>query len=138
MLRSLRLSLLPVLAVLALCPGVPSAFAAESPWKSVDVILHDDPSGPILLVAGELADKVTLPAEVVLAAPTGLKLEWAGEVLGGPVEQDPSVTPQMSPSGGVDAYSFSMYSRAMCRSSSAFWLQRSAMLSRRSMMALSW
>ena len=43
--------------------------------------------------------------------------------------------------GGADAekgrYSSSRYSSAMCRSSSAFWLQRSAMFSRRSMMAFS-
>jgi len=91
--------------------AVSVAFAATNTtqqWDSVDVIAQDDPSESILLVSGVLPEDVKLPAQVELSLPAGAQLFWAGEVLGGSADQDPSVTPTKATRDGMDVYTFTL------------------------------
>lgn len=94
--------------VLALALAVSAtAFAAETTsWERVEITLHDDPSGDILLVGGQLPETAKLPADVSLAVPAGATLQWAGELLGGAPENDPTVETKVTKVGAMDVYSF--------------------------------
>lgn len=104
----IRLRLLSVvLTVVLVLTASAAAFAAEPVnWERVEITLHDDPAGGVLLVTGQLPEKTKLPADVALAAPAGLELQWAGELLGGPADQDPAVEPKVTRVGDMDVYSF--------------------------------
>ncbi|MBI5231788.1 MAG: cupredoxin domain-containing protein [Coriobacteriales bacterium] len=106
--RTNRTLVLCVLVTIALTFGATPALAAPVTWQSVNVVLHDETPSPVLLVSGELPKGAKLPAEGVLAAPTGLQLSWIGEVLGGPMEQDPAVTPKVTKTADGDVYAFTV------------------------------
>lgn len=84
---------------LTLAWSVPVAHATPTdtvvPFESVMLQLDTAAVGqpPMLIVSGTIAQDVKLPATVRLTVPQGLTLSWAGEVLGGPVENDPSLEP---------------------------------------------
>jgi hypothetical protein len=59
-------------------------------------------------VTGALPDATPLPAQVELAVPAGLKLQWAGELLGGDPSKDPDVSPTVTQKDGLDIYSFTL------------------------------
>lgn len=82
--------------------------AAPVPWDSVDLVVHDDNGKQLLMVAGTVPTETALPAEVELAVPTGLELQWAGEILGGDAANDPSVTYKVTKSGSSDIYRFTL------------------------------
>ncbi len=79
-----------VAAAVIAAVSVPSV-AKASPLTSLDMILLLEPHGtqePLLLVTGELPPEQPLPAEIVLPVPDGAQVEWAGDILGGPVAED--------------------------------------------------
>lgn len=104
--RSVFSVLLAALAVMAVAAA--PVYAAPSSFEAIDVVLHEDPAGSLLIVSGVLPEAATLPADVQLSVPAGSELQWAGEILGGPVEQDPSVQPAKETRGNADVYSFTM------------------------------
>ncbi len=105
--RIFRLALVAGTLALALCIAAP-AFAAPESWESVDVTAKTEDSGSLLLVSGALPEDAKLPAEVSLAVPAGAQLIWAGEILGGPAENDPAVEPTKVTKGDSDIYSFTL------------------------------
>ena len=84
------------------------AFAKPATWETVDLVVHDNQGKQLLMVAGQLASGTALPAEVQLAVPAGLEVQWAGEILGGDVANDPAVTYTIAKSGDSDVYSFKL------------------------------
>lgn len=88
---------LPVLLALTalLAPAPAPAAPATVPFE--DVYLQLDPGSgthqPVLVITGTLADDAQLPATVRFAVPQGLQMRWAGEILGGALEDDPTVEP---------------------------------------------
>ena len=105
--RIFRLAL--VAGTLALALGIAApALAAPVSWESVDVIAKTEGSGSLLLVSGALPQDAKLPAEVSLAVPAGAQMIWAGEILGGPAENDPAVEPTKVTKGDSDIYSFTL------------------------------
>jgi len=91
MLRVLRSFAATTMLLVALfCAS--TALAAPAPWQRVDVILHAEESGGVMLVSGELPPGTKLPAEAELSVPAGSTLLWTGEILGGATSEDPSLT----------------------------------------------
>jgi hypothetical protein len=85
-----RTILVLALGSLALTPAL--ALAKEpAAWSKVDVAVHAEQNGTLMIVSGELPESTALPAKVKLAAPAGSTFQWAGEILGGDVSQDPDV-----------------------------------------------
>ncbi|MHB8923811.1 MAG: cupredoxin domain-containing protein [Coriobacteriia bacterium] len=107
MLRTVRL-ILPMLVVASLLIGASPALGGEVGWQSVDVILHADEQQPMLLVSGELPAATPLPFEAELAVPTGAQVQWIGEILGGPVSEDPQVQYTKTTEGSMDVYRFTL------------------------------
>lgn len=101
--RALMACTLMIVAALAAGP----AFAASIGWASVDLVLHDDAT-PMLIVSAQLPQDASLPVDVSLAVPAGAQVQWAGEVLGGPLEQDPTRVPSVVTSGTMDLQSFTV------------------------------
>lgn len=102
-------ALLFVLSALISAPI--TAGAASMPvvdWESVDITVHPEQQGAIMLITGELAQGAELPAYVELAAPSGSRIQWAGEILGGPVSQDPEVDYTVETRGQTDIYRFTL------------------------------
>jgi hypothetical protein len=81
-----------------------TASAATVALQSVDVTLHSEESGGVLLVSGHLPDSAKLPAQVGLSVPAGSTLSWIGELLGGATSEDPALTYTKSAAGGLDTY----------------------------------
>ncbi|HET6497525.1 MAG TPA: hypothetical protein VFH17_00520 [Coriobacteriia bacterium] len=119
---TVRPTVLPVRAVgmkafvlmLALVCATALAFpsrADASPLTELDVILIDTPRAggePVLLVAGELPLETPLPAEIVLPVPEGAVVSWSGEILGGPVENDPAVEARLEERNGIKVAAFTL------------------------------
>ncbi len=84
------------------------AFAAPATWKSIDVALHSEQGGNILLVSGELAPDTKLPAEAELSVPAGSQIQWIGEILGGAPSADPALKYTKKTVGGADVYRFTL------------------------------
>ncbi len=55
-----------------------------------------------------LPEKAALPAEGELSVPAGAKLQWIGEVLGGPANADPELKYTKVTKDGVDVYRFTL------------------------------
>ena len=72
------------------------AFAAPAQWDSVDLVVHDENGKQLVILAGVIPTETALPAEVEIAVPAGLELQWAGEILGGDPGKDPSVAPKIT------------------------------------------
>ena len=113
--RAIRCLPIVLVAVLALALGSGAASAQDAPaaddptpWASVDVSVHQEPTGEVVTVAGELLRQTQLPARVQLAVPAGSQLRWIGEILGGDPSADPPVTYEMSTSEGSDVYAFTL------------------------------
>lgn len=107
MFRSLRLIVLA--AAFALAASIATtAFAAPVAWQRVDVTVHSEQAGGVLLISGELPESASLPAEAELAVPTGSQIQWLGEVLGGEPSADPELKYAKTTSGGLDIYRFTM------------------------------
>ncbi|MHB1341026.1 MAG: cupredoxin domain-containing protein [Coriobacteriia bacterium] len=85
-----------------------SAMAAPAKWQRVDVTLHSEQSGGVMLVSGELPESVKLPAEAELSVPAGSSLQWVGQILGGDPSADPELTYTKSAVDGSDVYRFTL------------------------------
>ena len=97
-----------LVAVVMTVSPVAHAVASTVGWERVDVTLHNEQSGGVILVQGTLPDSVGLPAQIELWAPEGSVLQWAGEILGGPASQDPGREVSKSTEGGHDVYRFTL------------------------------
>lgn len=104
--RSLALSLLVICA--SVLVFAPAAVAAPVEWETVTASVHEEQTGAMLIVSGTLPEGTKLPAEVVLSAPTGAQVQWAGEILGGEVSQDPTVEYKVAKKGESDVYTFTL------------------------------
>ncbi len=107
MFRPIRSILIATAFALAIMSAT-SVFAAPATWDRVDVTLHAEQTGGVLLVAGILPEKSALPAEGELSVPAGAKLQWIGEVLGGPANADPELKYTKVTKDGVDVYRFTL------------------------------
>lgn len=84
------------------------AVAAPASWQTIDVTLHSEESGGVLLVSGQLPSSTPLPAQAELAVPAGTQLQWIGEILGGPPASDPALTYEKSTVDSADVYRFTL------------------------------
>lgn len=102
--------LLAALCLFVLARPAAPAFAAAPPrWESISVTLQADETQSMLLVSGDLPPGAALPCEAELAVPAGTRIQWFGEILGGPSEQDPTVTfAKKSTVDGMDVYRFTL------------------------------
>ncbi|MHB1323462.1 MAG: hypothetical protein ACYCXZ_03835 [Coriobacteriia bacterium] len=101
-----RLSVFAVLVLVIASIAAP-AFGAPSAWRFVDVTLQYE-NRSLLLVGGELPEEILLPYEAELAVPAGSMLLWIGEVLGGPLADDPELVYEKRTEGGLDIYRFTL------------------------------
>ncbi|MDH4140391.1 MAG: hypothetical protein OEV43_07455 [Coriobacteriia bacterium] len=105
-----KLAAMTLLGLAVTCAA--PAFAQETTeWESVSVQL--DPGGqggvPVMIITGTLPETRALPAEVRLAVPEGMEMVWAGEILGGPLENDPTIQPQVTHTEkGYDVATFTL------------------------------
>jgi len=107
MIRTLRFVLpLAVLASVLLWAG--TAVAEPANWQRVEVTLHSEESGGVMLVSGNLPESAALPAEAELSVPAGSELQWVGEILGGDPSADPKLTYAKSTVGVSDVYRFTL------------------------------
>jgi hypothetical protein len=105
--RPLRFMLVTTAFALAALSAI-TVMAAPATWESVDVTLHSESDASVLLVSGDLPEPASLPADAELAVPAGSELQWIGEILGGPVAEDPELKYTKSTAGGVDVYRFTL------------------------------
>lgn len=105
--RALRALVLVVAAAMLALPA--AAFAAPAPVAQYDVrtILQQDGSRA-MLAAVELAPDAKLPAEVSVNVPKGAKVDWAGEILGGDLAQDPTVQYTTKSGAEFDTLTFTL------------------------------
>lgn len=106
--RLTRLRSILIALTLTLSLGAGAALAKPVVPESIDVSLHSEQGGAILLVSGNLPEATTLPAEIELAVPEGAELQWAGEILGGPVADDPEAKYVVRTEGGQDVYTLTL------------------------------
>jgi len=99
--RALALALLFVLAL-------PSAAYARVVEYQIQLSPAGDPAGALAVVNVVLDAGDPLPQEVSVPVPHGATLLWAGEVLGGAPENDPSREPVVAQVGGMDVYTFTL------------------------------
>jgi hypothetical protein len=101
--RSLRIAVLAVVfaSVLSVA-GL--AHAAPVRFETVDITLHSEESGGVMVISGDLPAATALPAQVELSAPTGAPLIWIGEILGGPIAEDPQLEYTKTTPKGADVY----------------------------------
>jgi len=80
----------------------PIQAVAAAPLQEVNVRLDTTVPGMagLMMVTGELSADTSLPATVELMVPTGVEILWIGEVLGGPVANNPQVTMERIPVDG--------------------------------------
>lgn len=106
--RALTMLVLSAITIALAAPGLAVAKTEASAWEIVDVTLHNEQGSSVLLISGKLADSVKLPATVKLSAPAGGQLQWAGEILDGPAENDPEVETTVEKAGDSDVYTFTL------------------------------
>lgn len=108
--RKLRL-MLPIavclLTVLIAAPAT-AALAATADWQKVDVTLHAEQTGSMMLISGDLPASVALPAEAELAVPAGSAIQWIGQILGGDPSADPTLMYTKSTVNELDIYRFTL------------------------------
>jgi len=105
--RSFR-SILITLVVALTITSTSAALAAPVSWQSIDVTLHREDAGGVILISGDLPDSVKLPAKAELAVPAGSEIKWIGEILGGPAADDPDLTYTKETVKGLDLYAFTL------------------------------
>lgn len=105
--RTLR-HVLPIAMLLFVLLWASTAVAQPAEWQRIDVTLHSEQSGGVMLVSGELPESVKLPAEAELSVPAGSSLQWIGEILGGDPSADPPLTYTKSTVDGSDIYRFTL------------------------------
>jgi len=84
------------------------ALAKSATWQRVDVALHAEQTGSVMLVSGELPASTRLPAAAELAVPAGSDIQWIGEILGGDSSADPTLKYTKTTGKGTDVYRFTL------------------------------
>ncbi len=102
-----RLLLALALVAVVLSAATP-ALAKPVSFEAFEVTLHEESGRSILIVTGTLPEGTPLPADIVLTAPEGWQLQWAGEILGGDISDDISANPRKTSRGSEDAYAFTL------------------------------
>lgn len=73
----------------------PAAAAGNiTPWQEVNVradMTVEFFQGGMTMISATLPEEATLPARVQLTVPAGVELLWTGEVLGGPIADNPPI-----------------------------------------------
>ena len=105
--RPLCLILVAVALALAASPAG-NALAASATWQSVDVTVHTEQTGGVVLVSGELPVGAPLPAQAELSVPAGSEIQWIGEILGGDTSADPALKYTKTTAKGADVYRFTL------------------------------
>lgn len=100
------MALVALVAVAALWPA--TAMAAPTPWSLVEVAVHSERSGGVVIVTGSLPEGTSLPAEAELSVPKGTELAWIGQILGGAPADDPTLKYTKTTVGEADVYRFTM------------------------------
>lgn len=109
MLKSTLRGVLVALVLSTFMLSASPAFAATAEWKSVDVTLQTGDQGQSeLIVSATLPGTASLPAEAEIAVPAGTGMRWIGEILGGPVAEDPSLQYTKTVVSGMDVYRFTL------------------------------
>lgn len=109
--RALILAALSAVLVVVSSQGTAWAQgSAPNAFRRMDVTLLDtsDIQQPLLLVSGELPAATQLPAEIAIPIPAKSRIQWAGEILGGPTAQDPSAQPRIESKAGYDLAIFTL------------------------------
>ncbi len=109
--RSHRALALAFIAAMVLAAAPVSAAADVPTPTSLTMTLLLEPHGtqePLLLVAGELPPDQSLPAEIALPVPEGARVEWAGDILGGPVSEDIPAEATIETRDGVNVAVFTL------------------------------
>jgi hypothetical protein len=102
-----RVSFLVIAFVLAVSSAT-TVFAAPTGWQKIDVTLHSEQTGGVLLISGELPKTTELPAQAELAVPAGSQIQWIGEILGGDPSADPALKYTKSTVKDADIYRFTL------------------------------
>lgn len=105
--RKLRLMLPIAVCLLTVLIAAP-ATAAPTAWQKIDITLHAEQSGGMMLISGDLPASVALPAEAELAVPAGSAIQWIGQILGGDPSADPTLKYTKSTVDGLDVYRFTL------------------------------
>lgn len=103
-----RLVLLALASVAVVLNAATPVLAKPVSFETFEVTLHEESGRSILIVTGTLPEGTPLPADVVLTAPQGWQLQWAGEILGGDLSDDISANPRKSSASSGDAYAFTL------------------------------
>lgn len=93
---------------LAILSAPIEAVAAPSAWQKMDIALHLEKAGGVMLVSGELPLQATLPTEAELSVPAGSQLQWIGQIMGGDPSADPALTYTKTTVGSSDVYRFTL------------------------------
>lgn len=104
---ALRLMFVALIAAALIAPAS-HAFAAPVPFERMEVTVISEQGGSMLLISGALPEGTPLPAQVEIPAPAGAELVWAGELLGGPLSEDPEAKPTVTTAGGNKVYTFTL------------------------------
>lgn len=90
--RAFAPAVLVACAVAMLLP-VAALAAPTDIWQTVGVAVHDLESGktPTLVIVAQARPGLTPPVEAAIAIPKGAELSWAGELLGGDPNDDPTL-----------------------------------------------
>ncbi|MCL4555055.1 MAG: hypothetical protein M1617_05365 [Actinobacteria bacterium] len=86
--------LLTASAILAITARPAAAASNIAPWSEVNVRTDMTVAGfqgGLTMISASLSEVATLPARVQLMVPSGVEMLWMGEVLGGPVAENPRV-----------------------------------------------
>ncbi len=82
----------------------PAAAASDfAPWSEVNVRIDMTVpgfQGGLTMISASLSEEATLPARVQLMVPSGVEMLWVGEVLGGPVSENPRANVERTPVDG--------------------------------------
>lgn len=96
-----------VLALL-IAVAVPTVAYARVVEYQIQLSPAGEPTGALAVVNVVLDTADPLPQEVSIPVPHGATLLWAGEILGGPPEDDPAREPVVTQVGEMDVYTFTL------------------------------
>ncbi|MHB9004282.1 MAG: hypothetical protein ACYC6C_09510 [Coriobacteriia bacterium] len=111
--KRFALAMVLLAAAFAFTAMLPSAAYAVEPtdvWQSVGVSVNDLGSGktPTLVIIAQARPGLTPPLEAAIAIPSGSQLSWAGEVLGGDPNDDPTLQVTVEPGEAYDLVRFTL------------------------------
>lgn len=94
------------LALVLLLPA--SAWAGPVREYQLQYEPTGDAGGALMIVSALVDPQLALPVTITVPVPHGSTLLWAGEILGGPVAQDPVSTTTVERIGDMDVYTLTV------------------------------